>query len=256
MRRLLNEYTKMNIEELAEVNATAEFEVAYQHIRDLLASNFVPTIYRRLALYPAAFALAVKHLSHVVDLADSTDFVRTAQSAAYISLSGASLSEGPIKSEVTDVIERYRSANPLNLLFSISLMGADTRPNRSVMQPPLGPVQSEIQQDIFESHGAFITPGLWRDLDPWPDRKRELWMKTREIAQDGRLVNAREAVMECAALVFLGSTLEFLPAQIASLLPEPASIDFAWFPTGVATMVVEGEWLHNLTDNLSRKETK
>ena len=246
----------MRTEELAEVNATAEFEVAYKHIRDLLASNFVPTIYRRLAMYPDAFALAVEHLGHVVELADSADFVRTAQSAANIPLSGTSLSEGPINSGVTDVIERYRDANPINLLFSISLMGADTRPHRSVMQSPLGPVHSDIEQDIFDSHGAVITPGLWRDLDPWPERQRELWMKTREIAQDGRLIIAREAVMECAAVVFLGSTLEFLPAQIASLLPESALIDFVWFPTGVATMVVEGEWLHNLTDHHPRKETK
>jgi hypothetical protein len=246
----------MSTRELAEVNATAEFELAYGNIRSLLASNFVPTIYRRLALYPAAFALAVEHLGQVVELADSTDFVRTAQRSAHISLSGASLSEGPFNSQVTDVIERYRNANPFNLLFSISLMGADARPNRSVMQSPLGPVHSDIEQDIFDSHGAFITPGLWRDLDPWPERQRELWMKTRDIVQDGRLVIAREAVMQCAAAVFLGSALEFLPTQIASLLPESALMDFAWFPTGIATMVVEGEWLHNLTDHHPRKEAK
>lgn len=246
----------MSTEELAEVNATADFAVAYGNIRILLASNFVPTIYRRLAMYPDAFALAVEHLGQIVKLADSADFVRTAQRAAYISLSGASLSEGPVTPEVIDVIERYRNANPLNLLFSISLMGADTRPNQSVMQSPLGPVHGDMEQDIFESHGAVITPGLWRDLDPWPEPKRELWMKTRDIAQDGRLTVAREAVMESAATVFLGSTLESLPAQITSLLPESALIDFAWFSTGVATMVVEGEWLHNLTDHHPRKETK
>ena len=245
----------MSMRELAEVNVTAEFELAYGNIRSLLASNFVPTIYRRLAMYPDAFALAVEHLGQVVELADSTDFVRTAQRSAHISLSGASLGEGPVISEVIDVIERYRNANPLNLLFSISLVGADTRTNRSVMQPPLGPAHHEIERDIFDSHGAFITPGLWRDLDPWPDSQRELWMKTRDIANDGSLVVAREAVMQRAAAVFLGSALEFLPAQIASLLPESALIDFAWFPTGVATMVVEGEWLHNLTNHHPRKET-
>lgn len=246
----------MNIEELAEVNATAEFEVAYRNIRSLLGSNFVPTIYRRLAMYPDAFELAVDHLGQVIELANITDFVRTAQSSAHISLSGATLSQGPVEPEVKAVIERYRNANPLNLLFSISLVGANTRPDRSVMEPPLGPVHVEIDRDIFDSHGAFITPGLWRDLDPWPERQRELWLKTREIAQDGRLVVTREAVIERAAAVFLGSTLEFLPTRIASLLPESALLDFAWFPTGVATMVVEGEWLHNLTDHHLRKETK
>jgi len=246
----------MSVEELAEVDATAEIEVAYRQIRNLLASNFVPTIYRRLAMYPAAFALAVEHLGQVVELADSTDFVRTAQRSAYISLSGSTLSEGPVTPEVIDVIERYRNANPLNLLFSISLVGADARPSRPVMQPPLGPVHNEIQRDIFDSHGAFITPGLWRDLDPWPESQRELWIKTRQIAEDGRLIVARDAVMKTATAVFFGSQLEFLPAQISSLLPESALTDFAWFPTGVSTMVVEAEWLHNLTNYQLRKETK
>jgi len=244
----------MTAEEIAEVDATAEIEEAYRHIRSVLASTFVPTIYRRLALYPAAFTLAVDHLSQVVKLADNTNFVGTAHTLAQIPLSGVSLSPYVPEPGVVKVVERYRKANPLNLLFSMSLAGAEARTTRPAMQAPLGPVQIEIQREIFDAHGAFITPGLWRELAPWPVSLRELWLKTREIAQDGRLIVARESVMKGAAAVFIGSELEFLPARIGALLPSSALTDLAWFPTGIATMVVEGEWLHNLIDYPLRKE--
>ncbi len=248
----------MTAAEVPEDAAPAEIEEKYRRIRNLLGSTFVPTVYRRLAVYPAAFTLAVDHLPEVVRLGESTDFVRTAQSAARIPLSGTSLSLSVVEPAVVDVVERYRNANPLNLLFSMSIMGAEARTTQTVMESPLGPAPSPdgIQQDIIDSHGGFITPGIWRDLSPWPVSLQEFWLSTRAIAQDGRLVVARDAVMERAAAVLFGSELEYLPAQIGSLLPRSALSDFTWFPIGVSTMVVEGEWLHTLIAHHQRKEQK
>ncbi len=40
------------VDEVPEDDAPAAIAAGYQHIRDLLGSTFVPTIYRRLALHP------------------------------------------------------------------------------------------------------------------------------------------------------------------------------------------------------------
>ncbi len=248
----------MTAAEVPENAAPAEIEERYRRIRNLLGSTFVPTVYRRLAVYPAAFTLAVDHLPEVVRLGESTDFVRTAQSAARIPLAGASVDLNVVHPAVVDVVERYRRANPLNLLFSMSIMGAEARPTQSVMEPPLapGPGPEGIQQDILVSHGGFITPGIWRDLAPWPVSLQTLWLSTRAVAQDGRLALARNAVLDLAAAALCGTELKYLPARLAPLLPRSAVSDLAWFPIGVSSMIVECEWLHTLIAHHQRKEQK
>ncbi|MHB1065812.1 MAG: hypothetical protein ACYC2Z_00065 [Candidatus Nanopelagicales bacterium] len=232
--------------EVAEHDAPAGIAAGYQRIRDLLDSTFVPTIYRRLAMHPEAFSLAVDHLPQVVALGVRSDFVSAAQSAARTPLTDAAGHVIDVHQEVADVVERYRRANPLNLLFSMSIAGVDARPEQPVMEPPLPPRPGVIWEDILESHGGVITPGLWRDLAPWPDDLEVLWRSTRAVAADGWLAEARQAVRLLAVGVLAGSGLQHLPAEVSALLPAPAVADFAWFPTGVATMVAEGEWLNHV----------
>ena len=232
--------------EVSEEAAPVAIAAGYARIRSALRSTFVPTVYRRLAIHPAAFELAVDHLPRIVSLGDSTDFVRAAQRAARLSGAEPPMGHDLAHFEVTQVVQRYRKANPLNLLFSMSIAGPEARPVRPVMEPPLGSGPGDIWQDILHCHGDVIIPGLWRDLAPWPSDLELVWRSTRAMAQEGRLVPAREAVMDLAIQVLSDDDTRHLSSQIGHLLPAEAVTDLAWFPTGVATMVVEGEWLHHL----------
>lgn len=232
--------------EVPEDDAPAAIAAGYQRIRDLLGSTFVPTIYRLLALYPQAFAVALDRMPQVIALGADAGFVPAAQEAARSRLAGQPTDGHDAHREVAAVVGRYRRANPMNLLFSISIAGVDARPDGPVMEPPLPPESDDIWADILAAHGGVITPGLWRDLAPWPDDLAALWPSTRAVADGGALARAREAVRDLAVAVLADNGLADLPDQISSLLPASAIADFAWFPTGVATMVAEGEWLDNV----------
>ena len=249
--------TTATVGEVPEATAPPTIATGYALIRALLHSTFVPTVYRRLAVHPQAFDLALNQLPTIVALCDSADFVVTAQETARTSLMGSSKGVGVEAVdvvEIVDVVQRYRAANPINLLFSMSIAGPDARPARPVMEPPLAPKSGDVWSDIHLCHGAVITPGLWRDLAPWPADLDVLWQSTRELAADGAIARARDAVLELAAGVLSHADVARLPTEIAQYLPPSAAAELAWFPTGVATMVAEGEWLHDLISHPQRKE--
>jgi hypothetical protein len=246
--------TGATVGEVPEAMAPAPIAAGYARIRALLHSTFVPTVYRRLAVHPQAFDLALDRLPAIVALGESTGFVLAAQEAARLSLSGSPDGVGAAPAEVATVVQRYRAANPINLLFSMSVAGADARPARPVMEPPLAPESGDVWSDIQLCHGGIITPGLWRDLAPWPADLDVLWRSTRAAAAGGGIARARDAVRELAADVLSHADLGRLPTELAPHLPSSAVTELAWFPTGVATMVAEGEWLHDLIPHPQRKE--
>lgn len=249
--------TAAQIGEVPEATAPAPIAAGYARIRALLHSNFVPTVYRRLAAHPKAFDLAIDRLPAVVALGKSTGFVRAAKDAARVSLLDSVAPGSPAPSTprgVAEVVQRYRAANPLNLLFSMSVAGADARPAGPVMGPQLAPELDDVWDDILLCHGSVITPGLWRDLAPWPVDLHVLWRNTRAIAANGGIARARDAVRTLAVDVISHADVVGLASELAPHLPASSVTELAWFPTGIATMVAEGEWLNRLISLPQRKE--
>ena len=68
--------------EVTEADAVGGVADAYGLIRSALRSTFVPTIYRRLAVHPEAFAIAVAGMPDIVRVGDDTGFVELACDAA------------------------------------------------------------------------------------------------------------------------------------------------------------------------------
>lgn len=219
---------------------------AFLHIQAVLGTSFVPTVYQKLSAYPDAFHAAVSQVERIVSLAKANDFVSTAQQAARTGLSQQPESVGRVNEGVAEVVGRYREANPLNLLVSMAIVGTTAQPPLPVMDPPLPPASDQIWEDILGSHGSVITPGLWRELAPWPDDLDRLWASVRAAAGAGLISRARAAVIGPAIALLSGSEWTTLAADITDRLPVEGANELAWFPTGIATMVVEGEWLHTL----------
>ncbi|MDO8309262.1 MAG: hypothetical protein Q7V58_13015 [Actinomycetota bacterium] len=235
-------------DEVPEDQAPPEISARYAHIRGLLGSAFVPTVYRRLALYPDAFAPAVDLLAAVVDLSNTSGFPEQARSLAVAALRTRAHGRGPRAAGVSQAIGRYRAANPTNLLFSLAISGPTTTWQPGVMAPPLPPPCADIWQDIRGCHGGPIVPGLWRDLAPWPDELRQLWRQTRLAADGGDILTARQPVLD-AALDLLSDAGLASDSGVLDCLPPDAAMAFSWFPVGVASMIVEGEFLHQLTNS-------
>ena len=155
--------------EVTEADAVGGVADAYGLIRSALRSTFVPTIYRRLAVHPEAFAIAVAGMPDIVRVGDDTGFVELACDAARAELPlpidqdalalqdvWSSRPGGPAA-----VLDRYRRANPINLLFSLSICGLTAPPEPSVMAPPLpAEVATGVWADIEACHRSPFVPGV------------------------------------------------------------------------------------------------
>ncbi|MDP1878366.1 MAG: hypothetical protein Q8M17_12495 [Actinomycetota bacterium] len=236
-------------DEVPEDQATPEIAAGYARIRGLLGSTFVPTVYRRLAPYPDAFALAVDRLAAVVDLGNTSGFPEKARSLAVAALPARAQGQGPRAAGVSKAIGRYRAANPTNLLFSLAISSPTTTWQPGVMAPPLPPPCADIWQDIRGCHGGPIVPGLWRDLAPWPDELRQLWRQTRLAADGGDILAARQPVLAAAQDLLSDAGLGTRDGGVLDSLPPDAAMEFSWFPVGVASMIAEGEFLDQLTNS-------
>jgi len=237
--------------EVPEVDARGSIAEGYAVVRAALHSTFVPTIYRRLAIHPEAFAIAVAVLPEVVRIGDDAGFVALACSTARAALPAPGDFDAAALRELPEgepgpgaVLGRYRRANPLNLLFSLSICGLAVPPKPAVMAPPL-PISddADLWADIEACHRAAFVPGVWRELAPWPAVLNDLWPRTRQLAAVGGVVGARDAVRQLAITVLSGTSVEHGATRARDALGPDAAAAFDWFPTGIATMVAEVEWL-------------
>lgn len=238
--------------EVTESEATGSVADAYDVIRSALRSTFVPTIYRRLALHPEAFAIAVARMPDVVRVGDDTGFIALACDTARSELpipngTDASALQGVSSSGnggPAAVLDRYRRANPINLLFSLSICGLTAPPEPSVMAPPLPAyVAAGVWADIEACHRSPFVPGVWRELAPWPDVVDDLWPRVRALAAADGLVAARDSVRLLAVDALSGTVAAQSATEVRAALDPDAAASFDWFPTGVATMIAEVEWL-------------
>lgn len=235
--------------EIAEDEATGDVAAAYEQVRSMLGVPFVPTIYRMAALHEDVFLEAVARLAPVVVVEREKGFVQQAEDAARQALETTSESRAGLglDSWTLRLIERYSTANPLNLLFALGLLGLDGMAWPSVMSPPLPARSGDAHMDIRRCHGDVTVPGFWRELGERPAVLDPLWSATRQHAERGGFDAARRAVSELAAETIRGAGVD---AHLSDLPPAEAEQIrrlLGWFPTGIATMVVETAWLTSHT---------
>ena len=244
------------VTEIAESAASGHVADAYAEVRRVLGSTFVPTLYRVLAPYPLALERAVAQLESVVALAEATGFSEAACADALRSATGSASSPGTgatldITSAGRAVLDRYRAANPLNLLLCLRLLGTSTPGWPAVMEPPLpapGDGPRPLLADVRECHGGVVTPGLWRELADLPDDASRLWRWVRERACIDALHASATRVRLIASRTLEQAGYGAPDTDVTQLLPPEASTLLAWFPTGISTMIVEAEWMFAATN--------
>lgn len=232
--------------EVPEADARGTVAESYADVRRALGSSFVPTVYRRLAPHPDALAVAVAVLPDIVRAARSTRFADEVVGTAATLVRPARGSVAPAPAGAAEVISRYRAANPLNLLFAVSMFGApqdDGLGRAVVMGPPLPSPAPVEDDDIRACHGGEVLPGLWRELGDWPAWRSPAWAALRHDAAAGGLVNARAAVMTAALDLAAMTAVDAARHEVAALLPTEAALELRRFPAVIASMVVEAEWL-------------
>jgi hypothetical protein len=236
------------VDEVPEADAPPEVSALYARIRTILDSTFVPTVYRRLACYPDVLHAAVNSFESVAERVNPIAFADDARSQARRQVADQIALAPPVSVHTRATIARYRAANPINLLFGMVTIGADAQAGRPVMTPPL-PVSSDIWDDIKSAHGGPIIPGLWRDMAPsMPDVER-LWRQTRLVADQGVIASARDQVRDLARRLLTAAGVPDGSAHLRASVPNSVVQELSWFPTGIATMVAEGELLDQLTDH-------
>jgi hypothetical protein len=248
--------------DIAESAATGQVARLYAQVRRSLGSSHVPTFYRVLAPHLRVLDRAVLDLTAVVALAEATGVAHAMREVARPARpdspeSTARTAVVPLSANGCAILDRYRTANPLNLLVCLALLGTARPRWPGVMQPPLpspGPAPWTLLDDVRNCHGGVVTPGLWVELANLPEDAIALWRWVREEARGGGIPVAATRVgllaaraLEAAGYGASGSdALRELPSQTRQLL--------AWFPTGISTMIVEGEWMGTATD--THEETR
>jgi hypothetical protein len=237
------------IDKLGVPEAAADEQIAegYGQIRRQLGVPFVPTIYRILAQCPEPFLVAVDALEDIVKLAEHTDFSRRVrqQSRAALNESRCCLPEGvELPEPFETVMANYAAANPIGLIFSLSMVGRPSQPHPGVMDSTIpATADTDLSADIVACHGDVILPGFWRDAMAWPELAQELWTCTRTHAHEGHLERARDSVLDFAAAATSGTAVDAMAEKLRPMMPADLVEILAWFPTGISIMIVEVEWL-------------
>ena len=234
--------------EVAEAEAGGAVADLFEQVRRALGTTFVPTVYRRLAAHPAALEAAVAPLGSIVHLAREEDFVDRAQRLAARLFAVDPSVKTVAPPGARSVVERYRAANPLNLVFAVAVLDVGPTPG-SVMAPPLGPSRVDENEDIEACHGGVVLPGLWRELAPSARWRSAAWSALRSEAEAGHLRTARDQVLAAAADLVSRSPVAAAHEQVLPLLPPAVAAELRGFPAVIASMVVEAEWLVRAMDN-------
>ena len=243
--------TPATMQRITEPESSSPTGRAFDLIRSELGSGFVPSIYQVLATCPPALDAAVEALPRVVALARDADFparvcalVATALSAAE---GGAPRPTLTLDDPSRDVILGYRSANPLNLLLALALLGTGIPEWPGVMTavsastPAATDASPSLQDEITLAHGGVLLPGLWRDLLSISSAANP-WSEVRAFAADGRIPGVRAQVRDLAEQVLHEGHLATADGILGRPLPHELP-HLTWFPTGIATMIVEAEVL-------------
>jgi hypothetical protein len=237
------------IDKLGVPEAAADEQISegYSQIRSQLGVPFVPTIYRILAQCPEPFLVAVNALEDIVKLAEHTDFSRRVRQQAHAALrvSRCCLPESiDLSAPFDTVIANYSVANPIGLIFSLSIVGRPSHPHPGVMDSLIpATADTDLSADIVACHGDVILPGFWRDTMAWQELAQELWTCTRTHAREGHLERARDSVLDFAAAATSGTAVDAMAEKLRPMMPDDLVEILAWFPTGISIMIVEVEWL-------------
>lgn len=233
------------IDEIAEDEATGTISLAYEQVRSILGVPFVPTIYRMAATHESVFVKALGRLAPVLSVQRERGFIHEAELVARQALKSPSEGrfEGGLDLQVSLLIQRYSTANPLNLLFALGLLGTGVVECPSVMSPPLPARSDDVYTDILNCHGGVTIPGFWRELGQRPELLELVWSATRAQAEHGRFDAARRAVLEFGAETIRNSQVSEILSDISLEDMDQIHQLIGWFPTGIATMIAETEWL-------------
>lgn len=232
--------------EVSEADATGRLADAYAVIRAALDVPFVPTVYRMLARREELLVSAVGALEPLLAGGRAGRYaaaVRDRGGSAAARLPGGGLDAGDDGPELLALLERYNRANPLNLLFALALLPDEPAWTPAVMGPP-PPRRPGLLADVLACHGGFTVPGVWRELAHLPGPARRAWELIRPLAGSAALAAARDDVIELAraelatVTVPTAEQLGYGEADIAAVRDT-----LAWFPHGIATMVIEIEYL-------------
>jgi len=236
---------------ITEAESGSSIERAYALIRSELDSEFVPSIYQVLATYPPALDAALEVLPQVVALARDGDFSARvcAVAATALAADAAPATRGRVALDATsrEVILGYRSANPFNLLLALALLGTRVAEWPDVMTPERVSTLTSaedpttLDDQITLAHGGVLLPGLWRELLEI-SRAADPWREVCAFATGGQLPALRAHVRSLAEEVLREGDLAthdgVLGMSLTNELPH-----ITWFPTGIATMIVEAEVL-------------
>lgn len=228
--------------DVPETGASGAVAESFEAVRQALGSTFVPTVYRRLAAHPDALSAAVAALPTIVEAARSNGFAQEVTGVARSLVHPSWVPDAAAPPAASFVVARYRAANPLNLLFAVTVLGVESPIDR-VMEPPLPERRADVDDDIRLCHGGSVLPGLWRELGAWAEWRYDAWNGIREDAAAGRLSAARAEVLAAALVLASSIRADDVRDEVASLLPEAAALELRWFPAVIASMVVEAEWL-------------
>jgi len=239
------------MELITEAASGSSIARAYDLIRSELDSEFVPSIYQVLATYPPALDAAIEVLPRVVALARDGDFPARVCAAASTALAEvdveATRGQLALDANSREVILGYRSANPFNLLLALALLGTGVPEWPDVMTPERVSTLNSAEEpttlndQITFAHGGVLLPGLWRGLLEI-SRAADPWREVCAFATGGQLPALRAHVRSLAEEVLREGDLAthdgVLGTSLTNELPH-----ITWFPTGIATMIVEAEVL-------------
>lgn len=240
--------------EVAEDEANGALADTFEKVRSILGVPFVPTIYRRLAIYDRFLIACVDTASDALSGPQAKGFVTDAQACAagyvrefqFPSLDPVVNGEKDRKAFV-DLINRYNAANPCNILFALVLNQSRVG-ERTVMARELPcEVAADPLDEIYRSHGNFVIPGFWRELALSPNTFRRAWASVRPLAGTDSFKNAQLGVehlaRQRAAVLDIPN-----PAQLGYTEEECSDIErvLAWFKQAIPVMIVEMEYLRRL----------
>lgn len=193
--------------EIAEDEASEALAATYARLRAALGVNFVPTLYRMLAVWEPYLTAATDALAGLLASDEAERLAVEAHARAGEAVAGLRESPaiplGPAGDEAIAILDRYKRANPRNLLFAQALLPTAPSAPGEVMGPPEHPPPQTddpgpLLADILECHGGVVRPGMWRELAETPHVLGPMWRAARWFGGEESFQRARTAIAELA----------------------------------------------------------
>lgn len=242
---------------MAEDEAGPALAATYARLREALRVGFVPTIFRMLGTYELYLTAATDLVGELLASDAAEEFAVRARQRASRGVTGVPAARIPLGADadaVEALLERYNRANPRNLLAARALLRTGPLDPGGVMDPgivtaPSAEDPDSILADVFEAHGGFVQPGLWRELADFPAILAQAWRAVLPLAEEPAFQETRAAIGELAAEATAGlnppdpSDLGFDPGEVRSI-----EAILSWFHRGIAAMIVEVEYLRRICE--------